>query len=312
VEVERSKRLTDGIMKRFIGILAILAFLLSACLPVASQAASRPRVLAVESFLADIARNVAGNRLAVESLIPLDADPHAYQPSPQDAAKIANADVLIINGANLEAFLAPLLQNAGGKQRIISASTGLTPRPDPSGQHPEGDPHFWLDPNNILEYVGNIRDGLSEADPESATIYSANAQKYIGDLQTLDAWIKSQIQLIPQAHRLLVTNHETFGYFAGRYGFTIVGALVPSISSGAAPSAQELAALIDQIRSSGAPAIFLEAGTSPQLADQIASETGVKVVTNLYTHSLSSPGGPAGTYIEMMKYDVTAIVGALK
>ena len=299
-------------MKRFIGFLVVLVFLFTACQPAASQAPGLPRVLAVESFLADIARNVAGDRLAVESLIPVGADPHAYQPSPQDAEKLANADVLIINGANLEAFLAPLLQNVSKKQLVVSASAGLAARADPSGQNPEGDPHFWLDPNYVIKYVENIRDGFSQADPMGKPVYAAQAQKYIADLQALDVWIKTQVQNVPQAHRLLVTNHETFGYFAARYGFTIVGAIVPSITSGAAPSAQELAALIGQIRSSGAPAIFLENGTNPQLADQIASETGVQVVSNLYTHSLSPAGGPAATYIDMMKFDVTAIVEALK
>ena len=299
-------------MKRFIGFFVLSAYILTSCIPVTNKPTGLPRVLAVESFLADIARNVSGDRLVVESLIPVNADPHAYQPSPQDAAKIADVEVLIINGANLESFLAPILQNTGGRQRIISASTGLTPRPDPSGQNPSGDPHFWLDPNNVIKYVENIRDGLSEADPAGAALYAMNAQKYISDLQDLDAWIKSQVQNIPVANRLLVTNHETFGYFAERYGFKIVGAIVPSITSGAAPSAQELAALIDQIRSTGAPAIFLEIGTNPQLADQIASETRVKVVSDLYTHSLSAPGGPASTYIDMIRHDVITIVEALR
>jgi ABC-type Zn uptake system ZnuABC Zn-binding protein ZnuA len=299
-------------MKRFIGSALLLAILLTACQPAASHTPGRLRVLAVESFLADIAQNIAGDRLTVESLIPVNADPHAYQPSPQDAVKIANSDLLIINGANLEAFIAPLLQNSGGKKKVINASAGLKSRPDPTGQHPEGDPHFWLDPNSVIKYVENIRDGFSLADPEGAPIYAANALKYGGELESLDAWIKVQVQNIPQEHRLLVTNHETFGYFADRYGFTIVGAIVPSITSGAAPSAQELSALINQIRSSKAPAIFLENGTNPQLADQIATETGVKVISNLYTHSLSAAGGPAATYINMMKFDVTAIVEALK
>jgi ABC-type Zn uptake system ZnuABC Zn-binding protein ZnuA len=299
-------------VKRFIGYLLILAFLFSSCQPAKSPPHGLLRVLAVESFLADIARNVAGDRLAVESLIPVDADPHAYQPSPRDAEKIVTADVLIINGANLEAFLAPILQNAGGKQNIISASAGLSARPDPSGQNPEGDPHFWLDPNNVIKYAENIRDGFSRADPVGTPVYKANAQKYILDLQSLDSWIKAQVQKVPQAHRLLVTNHETFGYFAKRYGFTIVGAIIPSITSGAAPSAQEIAGLVNQIRSSQAPAIFLETGSNPQLADQIAAETGVKVVSTLYTHSLSMPGGPAATYIDMLKYDAGVIVEALK
>jgi ABC-type Zn uptake system ZnuABC Zn-binding protein ZnuA len=288
------------------------SLLLSGCKPSQNQTPALPRVIAVESFLADIARNVCGDRLAVTALMPVDADPHAYQPSPQDAAMIANADVLIINGANLESFLGPVLQNAGGKQLVISASAGLTARADLTGEHPEGDPHFWLDPNNVIKYVEAIRDGLLAADPAGEPVYTANAQKYIGKLQNLDTWIKSQVKTVPEKRRLLVTNHETFGYFAERYGFSVVGAIVPSVTSGAAPSAQELAGLIKLINSSGAPAIFLEAGTNPQLADQISVETGVKVVLNLYTHSLSTPDGPASTYIDMMKYDVTAIVEALK
>ena len=273
---------------------------------------SLPRVLAVESFLADIKRNVTGNRLSVDSLIPLGVDPHTYQSTPQDSARITDANVLILNGANLEAFLDPILQNAGMQQQlIIKASEGLTPQPDPSGDNSGGDPHFWLDPNNVIKNVENIRDGLSKADPAGASSSAANAAQYILRIQALDSWIVSQVQIVPQQRRLLVTNHDSLGYFAARYGFSVVGAIIPSISSGAAPSAQELAALINSIRSTGTPAIFLETGTNTQLADQIASETSIKVITGLYLHSLSAADGPAPTYIDMMKYDVTAIVEAL-
>jgi ABC-type Zn uptake system ZnuABC Zn-binding protein ZnuA len=299
-------------MKKSISILTLLLYFIPSCVSAVTQASSLPRVLAVESFLADIARNVSGNRLIVDSLIPVNSDPHAYQPSPQDAAKITGAGVLIINGANLEAFLTPILQNSVANQLIITAAAGLKPRPDSFGQHPDDDPHYWLDPNNVIKYVENIRDGLSIADPAGTSLYAENAKKYIGALQTLDTWIKAEVEKVPQSHRLLVTNHETFGYFAERYGFLIVGAIVPSITSGAAPSALELTALIDQIRTTGAPAIFLEKGTNPQIADQIATETGVRVVTDLYTHSLSGSDGPAATYIDMMKYDVATIVEALK
>ncbi len=299
-------------MKYSLIILILLVFCLSACQTVMIQTGSGLRVLAIESFLADIGQNIAGDRFTVESLIPVGADPHAYQPSPQDVVKIVAADVLILNGANLEAFISPILQNADTHKVIIKASTGLESLPDPSRQNPEGNPHFWLDPNNVIKYSENIRDGLSKADPEDSSYFAANTQSYIDSLHELDSWIKTQVRDIPQTHRLLVTNHETLGYFANRYGFNVVGAILPSITSGAAPSAQELAALIMQIRSSGAPAIFLESSTNPQLADQIASETGVKVISDLYTHSLSTPAGPAATYIDMMKHDVTSIVEALK
>lgn len=276
------------------------------------------RVLAAETFLADIAQNVAGERLVVEALIPAGMDPHGFEPTPQDAARVAEADVLIVNGAGLESFLGPLLENAESDALVLEASAGLTPRTPSEEEHEhaqehehthESDPHFWLDPNNVLRYVENIRDGLSQADPEGAAIYAANAQSYSAQLRELDAWIVAQVAQIPSERRLLVTNHESLGYFADRYGFRIVGAIVPSASTGASPSAGEMAQLIADIRAWGAWAIFLETGTNPQLAEQIARETGVRVVTGLYTHST---GSEAPTYIAMMQHNVRTIVEALK
>jgi ABC-type Zn uptake system ZnuABC Zn-binding protein ZnuA len=312
-------------MKRY--LFSILLILLASCVVASPTPFATPsltptqtpgllRVLAVESFLADIAQNVAGDRLTVETLLPLGVDPHAYQPTPRDVAKVADSDVLIVNGAGIESYLDSLLANAGGQrlpalaqvQVVITASAGLTPRPDPQGEHPEGDPHFWLDPNNVIAYVENIRNGLSQVDPDGASVYAANAAAYIEQLKALDQWITQQVATVQPARRLLVTNHESLGYFADRYGFTVVGAVIPSVSTEASPTAQQMAALIEQIKASGAPAIFLETGANPQLAQQIAAETGVKVVTDLYTHSLSAPDGPAPTYIDMMKYNVSQIV----
>lgn len=309
-------------IRKIFAVFLITIFVLTGCgkaavpsgtvQPVQGSTPRLPVVLAVESFLADIAQNVAGERLKVETLLPLGVDPHAYLPVPRDAVKLAECDVLIVNGAGMEAFLNPLLQNAATQRQVITASAGLTPHPDPSGEHPEGDPHFWLDPNNVIQYVENIRSGLSQADPPGAAIYAANAEKYIAALKSLDEWIRLQVQTVPVERRLLVTNHESFGYFVSRYGFVIIGAVIPSVSTDASPTAQQMAALIEQIKASGAPAIFLETGANPSLADQIAAETGVKVITGLYTHSISAPGGPAPTYIAMMKYNLKQIVDALK
>jgi ABC-type Zn uptake system ZnuABC Zn-binding protein ZnuA len=296
----------------------ILAFsLLTACSanaqPVTTtQAPGLPRVLAIESFLADIVRNVSGDRLVVDTLLPINSDPHSYQPAPRDVIKVANSAVLILNGGGIEAFVAPLLDNAGGSRLVIQASAGLTARPDPTGEHPEGDPHFWMDPNLIIKYVENIRDGLIQVDPPGSTLYNTNAAAYILQLQSLDAWIKEQVAQVPAGQRQLVTNHESLGYFAARYGFTVVGTVIPSISSDSDPSARELANLIDKIKASGARAIFMETGANINLAEQIAGETSARIVTDLYIHSVSDANGPAPTYIEMMKYNVTQIVNALK
>ena len=269
-----------------------------------------PVVLASATFLADIAQNVAGDRVVVESLLPVGSDPHSYQPTPQDVTKIAESKLLIINGAEYEHFLEPLLENAGGEREVIEASAGLSVRLDAESEHGV-DPHLWLDPNNVITYVENIREALTHYDPDGAAIFQSNADTYAAQLVELDEWINEQVSQIPPERRLLVTNHEALGYFAERYGFTVIGAVVPGVSSDASPSAEQMANLIDQIKASGTPAIFLDEVENPALAQQIASETGVKVIEDLHLESLTD-GPPAGSYIAMIQHNVTLIVNALK
>ena len=323
-------------VQRLAGLLLAVSLALAACSgPGPATVATSPagdgpaiHVLAVESFLADIAQQVAGTRLTVGTLMPLGADPHGYEPAPGDIATVAKSDVLIVNGAGAESFLDELLQNAGGERLVIEASAALVSRSASAEEEEEGlaeadeprdhvhdheqDPHFWLDPINVIKYVENIRDGLSKADPAGATTYANNAASYIGQLKALDVWIAEQVREVPQASRKLVTNHESFGYFADRYGFRIVGVIVPSTSSTASPSAQQLARLVDRVRQSGVRAVFLETGSNAKLAEQLAQEVGIQIVTELYSHSITDAAGPAPTYLEMMRYNTRAIVEALR
>ncbi len=299
--------------------LAVLLPELASCgtAPAGTQAPARLQVVAIESFLADITRSVAGNRAQVGSLIPIGVDPHVFEPVPQDIVKLSQAQVIIANGAGLETWLQRIIANTNDKAMLINASAGLTPRTASAGEAGSAsstnvDPHFWLDPIDVIQYVENIRDGLSQADPQGKTVYDQNAAATIAQLQALDAWIRQQVAAVPPERRLLVTNHEDFGYFADRYGFRILGTIIPSFSTDSSPSPHQLAQLVDSIKAAHAPAVFLEAGVNPQLADEIARETGVKVVTGLLTHSVTAADGPAPTYIDMIKYDVNAIVGALK
>lgn len=311
------------------GFVVIGSVLLTACQinPSTTPIAGNPNkqhVIAVESFLADIAQNVAGDRLKVDTLMPLGMDPHAFEPVPGDITRLSSSQLIIINGGGIEGWLEKVIKNTGGSHTVLEASAGLKSRQPQEGEivdgaelnadhaAEEGDPHFWLDPISVITYVENIRDGLTKLDPDGREVYSQNARAYINQLKDLDSYIHSQAETIPAEKRLIVTNHESFGYFADRYGFKVVGTIVPSVSTGAAPSAQQLARLVDHIKSTGASAIFLETGTNPQLAEQIARETGTHVVTDLYTHSITPPSGNAPTYIDMMKYNINSIVANLK
>lgn len=279
-----------------------------------NTAGGEPKVLAVESFLADVAGRVAGSFLSVETLLPIGADPHGYEPSPRDAAKVSDAALIIANGAGFEGFLDTLIRNAStggktGKPGIIEASRGLTGRSAGEG---ELDPHFFLDPLLMIRYVENIRDAFCALDGPNAGGFRTNAAAYIEELRALDRWIAGQVSRIPEKQRLLVTNHESLGYFADRYGFTILGTILPGVSSGASASARQIALLTERLKEHGVGAIFLETGTAGQLAEQLALEAGIKTVTELYTHSLSAPGGPASTYIDMMRYNTNSIVEGLR
>jgi ABC-type Zn uptake system ZnuABC Zn-binding protein ZnuA len=298
-------------MKRVILLLLALA---TACSPSASSnPQADPVALASTTFLADMTRNLAGDRVIVESLLPAGADPHEYQAVPSDVQKIAKSTVVIVNGLDYDQFIQPLLENAGGTRLVINASDGLEARQmkEETGETVT-DPHMWMDPTRVVRYVENIRDGLMKADPHGVDVYKANADVYISQLKELDAWVTQQVGQIPEERRLLVTNHDSLGYFAEHYGFTVIGTIVPGVSSEAAPSAQQIAALIDEIKSTGAPAAFLNISDNPHLADQIAAETDIKVVTDIYIETLSPSDGPAATYIDMIKYDVSQIVNALK
>ena len=297
-------------------LLTLLAVSSAGCGTASSPSSGALDVVASTSFLADIAQNVAGDRFQVRSLIPRGTDPHAFEPAPSDLKAVAGADLVIINGGGLEGTLLTTLQNAVGGSTIVDASAGLhsrTPKPgEPALAAGETDPHFWLDPELVKTYVKNIEAAFSKADPAGAADYKANAAAYSKRLDALDAWIRQQVAQIPRADRKLVMDHASQGYFADRYGFSIVGTVLPSATTSDTPTARQLADLVKTIRAAGVKAIFVDQSENPQLAEQIGAETGVKVVTDLLDHSLTAPGGAAPTYIDMMKYDTERIVEALR
>lgn len=282
--------------------------------PVGLGEGEKLKVVATTSIVADVVQNVGGDLIELTMLLPLGTDPHAFDPTPRDVAAVAEAHVVFANGAGLEVFLEPLLENAGEDVLVVPASYGveLLEFEGEQGQHRGGaDPHTWFDPNNMMLWVHNVEFALSALDPDNAEIYDANAEAYESELEALDAWIQKQVAQVPEENRRLVTDHTAFSYFAHRYGFEQIGAVFPGYSTLAEPSAQELARLENAIRELDVKAVFVGLTVNPDLARRVADDTGTQLVF-LYTGSLGEAGGPADDYLAFMKYNVNAIVEALR
>ena len=283
--------------------------------PLVLSPGSRLRVLATTSIVADVVQAVGGERLQVTALVPAGVDPHAFEPAPQDVRRVAEAQVVVENGLGLEAFLQTLLRNAATDAPLITLAEGIEPLPagDHAGgadEHGAWDPHLWLDPRNVIVWTHTLEESLTALDPSGAADYARLAGGYRMELEALDAELEATFAAIPSQQRVLVTDHEEFAYFARRYGFTVVGTVIPAPSAAAEPSAQDLAALETAIRSTGVRAVFVSSVVSPALARQVADDTGVQLVS-LHAHSLSAPGGPAPTYLEMMRSNARLIAEAL-
>jgi ABC-type Zn uptake system ZnuABC Zn-binding protein ZnuA len=277
--------------------------------------AVKPRIVATTSLIGDVLSRVAGDRIELRVLLPARADPHSFQSSPQDAAAVAEAELVFINGFGLEEALLGTLEAVAGPAQLVSISEGIEPREvAAAGGEPReagtADPHVWLDPTNVMVWVENARAALTKLDPGGADHFAANAAAYQAELEELDAWIRSEVERIPSENRELVTDHDNLGYFAARYGFTVVGTVIPAYSTLAQPSAQEIAELEQTIARYEVPALFVGVAVNPVLSQRIAQDLGVDLVP-LYTDSLSVLGGPAATYLEMMQYTVGALVEAL-
>lgn len=309
-------------MYGFLGMILVLP-LLAACgqttaTPAASTGAAaaspvgEPKVKAVTtmSVLADMIRNVGGERVEAENIIPIGAGPEDYQPTPEDARKIAEADVVFYNGHGLEEWLDDLFKSAAtSNQPHIAVSEGL-PALEAGTEFAEGNPHFWLSAALGARYVEKIRDGLIQVDPDGKDTYTRNANTYGAQLLALNDELKQQAASIPAERRKIVTNHDAFPYFAREYGFTIVGDLLGNPES--EPSAGDLAQLVQAIKRENVGAIFTESQFSPRLTQTLADEAGVEIVTELYTDTLGDSGSGVTTYVDMLRYNMREIVAALE
>jgi len=257
-------------------------------------------------------KNVGGDRVDVVTLVGPDGDAHVYSPTPGDARKLAAAKIVFVNGLGLEGWMTRLIEASGTRSPIVTVTNGITARKMEDEGEPGRlviDPHAWQSVANAKIYVANIRDGLAAIDPAGKAIYDANAAAYLGKLDQLEKEVRATIAGIPADRRKVITTHDSRGYFGDAFGVKFISP--ERVSTDSEASARDVAKIIAQIRREKIPAVFMENITDPRLMREIARETGAATGGTLYSDALSAPGGPAATYIEMMRHNVRELIKAL-
>jgi len=262
------------------------------------------RVVATTTQVADLVRNVAGDRAEVTGILPANADPHEYEPRPSDVEAIAAADLIVRSGGDLDEWVDQLVESAGSSAPELTLYNKLQRRL-------HDDPHWWQDPQNAIDASLTIAGTLGHIDPKGSTDYQRAAHKYTARLRQLDRSTEECLDRLAPDERKLVTEHDALGYYADRYGLEVIGAAIPALSTQAQPSAGDTAALVDQVEAEGVKAVFPEAGLNPRLQQAIADEADVAVGTQLWADTLGPEGSPAGTYLGAMRANTDAIADGL-
>ncbi len=274
---------------------------------IASSTPGQITVVATTTQTQDLVRHVGRQNVHLVGILKPNVDPHDFEPSPSTAIALSGAKLIVESGVGVDSWVDGLVANAVPGTPVMVASQGLPLRTGDSSEA-DGDPHWWHDPTLFERAATALGERLASIDPPHADAYRANARRYVTEIRAMDAANKRLIATVPRRERKLVTNHDAFGYFAAHYGITVVGSVLPSLSTVAQPSAEDVANLIGKIRAEHVRAIFSESSLNPALEQQIASEAGVKVYANLYGDTLGPPGSPGATYIGMERWNMRAMV----
>jgi len=283
---------------------AMISLLASA--PLAS--AKTLEVVASFTVLADIVHEIGGTHVNVRSLVGPNGDPHEFEPSPDDAKALKEADVVFVSGEGLEGWMDRLITASGYTGKPTVASEGIKTREMEEDGKTVTDPHVWNSPVNVMLWVANIEKALSAADPQDAPHFRANAEKYLGELKQLDAYAHAKLDAVPDDKRKVLTSHDAFGYFGREYNVKFLSPV--GLSTETEASAADVAELIDQIKAEGVKVYFIENSNDPKLVNQIATATGAKPGGELYVESLSDKDGPASSYLKMFRYNVDQVATA--
>jgi manganese/iron transport system substrate-binding protein len=295
-------------------LVGLLSVALLAVVPAQADDAPKLKVLTSTTQIADLARQVGGDRCEVSSVLAPGTDPHLYQPTPSDARATADADLLLENGLHLEGkdWMRTLAGDAG--KSVVTCTEGIVPLQLEEGGETVPDPHSWFDPANAAVYVNNITRALIAKDPAGEYAYTARAKLYLQQLRALDSWIKAEVNAIPPEKRVLVTSHDAFNYFARSYGFKNEAPVGWSTGrdTGGGMTPERRAMVVESIQGFGVKAIFVETSVNPKAIREIAQEAGVAVGGELYSDSMGETGSAGDSYIGMMRENTLRIVEALK
>jgi zinc/manganese transport system substrate-binding protein len=287
---------------------ALAAAALGGCGNGGGGSGSGVTVVATTTQVADFVRNVGGRRVDVHQILRPNADPHEYEPRPSDVKTVADAALVVRSGGEVDDWLQDVIDNAGGDAPVLTLSDHVRARKDEAG---DVDPHWWQDPRNAELAVKAIQRALARADPRGAGAYRRNAARYLKRLARLDRQTAACIDRIPPRLRKLVTTHDALGYYAARYGLEVIGAVIPSLSTQAQPSAGDIQRLVDQVKRTGVKAIYPESSINPKLEQAIARESGATTGAPLWADSLGPAGSSGATYIDSIAANTAAIVDGL-
>lgn len=299
-------------MTRLLALLLGLALLITGCAGDEAPESSGDglQIVATTTMITDLARQIGGHRVAVKGIMAPGGDPHVYKPVPEDAQAISTADMVLVNGLHLEGWVDDLIANAGGAEKtVVTVTEGMPHRASPFDASVP-DPHVWFDVNRWRMAARTVAAALAKADPAGAATYAQNARLYDRQLAELDKWIRQRVEEVPAARRKLVTSHDAFGYFGDAYGFTVVP--VQGISTDAEASTRDVVRVVEAVKEAGVPAIFVETSVNTKLIEQVARETNARVGGALYSDSTGPLDSSGGSYIGMVRDNVSLIVEGLR
>ncbi len=286
----------------------ILFFVLSLLFFSSTYAQEKPKIVATASMIADMAKNIAGDKLEIECIVPIGGDPHIYDPTPRDAKMVVRGDLILMNGLTFEGWLSELIENSGTNAKTVRVTKGIEAIKSLDYAN-STDPHAWMDLSKGIQYISNIRDAFIELDPPNKVYYEARYDAYRSQLEEADKYVMNKIKTIPEERRILITSHDAFQYYGKRYGLQLEP--VMGVSTDAEIKTSDVTRLNKVIKASNVPAVFIESTINPKFLNQLAKDNDIVIGGELFADSLGDEESDGATYIDMLKHNTNVIVAAL-